>query len=828
MLQTTILYFSGDTLPKDSIVVKARNTQIDFPVDYQSKDSSWVDLKNRKAYLFGDAEVKYGDITLTAGYIMIDFSDNSVYAHGVFDSAGNVLAKPVFVQGDETFRADTIRYNFKSKKAIIKEVTTEFEGSFLHGGITKKQANNHIHLIDGKFTTCNLDHPHYYFNISKAKVIPDDKIVSGPAYLVIEDVPLPLGLPFGFFPNKKGSTSGIVLPEFGDEQNRGFFLRRGGYYFAINDYVDLLLSGDIYSKGSYALYARSNYKKRYKMNGSFDVSFNNNKFGYRGLDNYRVDRLYRVMWKHRQDPKARPNSNFSADVNISSSAYDRWNSYADASYMNNSKQSSISYSKVWPGTPFSLSIAARQTQNSRDSSVNVTLPDLAFNMSRIYPFKRKSAIGKQQWYEKIGVSYTANMTNQIHVREDSLLSIRYDNLNNGIQHSFPVNTTLKLLKHINLTPSFQYSERWYTRELNRAWQPDSVGANTGSVASDWNYGFSRIWDYRASVAANTTIYGMMQFKAGKIKAIRHVMTPGVSFSYLPDFGKPRYGYYDDYYRIQYNNSTGQYDTVSYVYSVFEGLPYGTPARGGAGSVAFNLGNNFEMKVKTKQDTTVGEKKIKLLESLAFNTNYNILADSLNWSPISMSGRTNIGKLNLSFSSSFDPYAIRNDEYGNPKRINMAEIAETGHLVRLTAANISLGFSMAANSKKQNDGNKTSQLYGYPDDYVDFDMPWDVRINYNFRYAKPYFESSITQSLQLTGELKITSKWKVNISSGWDFVANKITYTTINIYRDLHCWEASLQLIPFGLHKSYSFQINVKSALLQDLKLAKRRSWYDNF
>lgn len=826
--QIIVFYFSGDTIKQDSIVVKAKKSEIDFPVDYQSKDSSDVDMKNRKAYLFGEAEVSYGDIVLTADYIMIDFSDNSVYACGRTDSAGNVVGKPVFVQGEETFKADTIRYNFKSKKAIIKEVTTEFEGSYLHGGITKRQDNNQIHLIDGKFTTCNLDHPHFYFNISKAKMIPDDKIVSGPAFLVIEDVPLPLGIPFGFFPNKKGSTSGIIFPEFGEEQNRGFFLRRGGYYFAINDYVDLLLSGDVYSKGSYALYARSNYKKRYKMSGSFDLSYNSNKFGYRDLDNYRVDRLYRVMWKHSQDPKARPNSTFSADVNISSSAYDRWNSYNDASYMNTNKTSSISYSKIWPNTPFSLSVAMKQSQNSTDSTVNISLPDMSFNMSRIYPLKRKNMVGKQRWYEKIGISYSAVMTNQVHVREDSLLNIGFQNLNNGIKHSIPINTTLKLFKQINITPSFQYTERWYTKELNRVWQPDSAGAVTGSLQSDYAARFSRVWDYQASVGANTTIYGMFNFKGGPVKAFRHVINPSVNFSYLPDFGLPRYGYYDDYYRIQYNNNTGQYDSVSYVYSVFEGLPYGTPARGGSGSVNFNLGNSFEMKVRNRADTITGEKKIKLLESLSFSTSYNIMSDSLNWAPVNMTGRTSLGKLNINFSSLFDPYAITLDEYDKPVRINRAALTENGSIIRLTSANVSVGLNLNSTKKGTEKKEATSQLYGYPDNYVDFSMPWNLRVSYNFWYAKPYFESKITQSLQITGDINITGKWKIAVTTGWDFVANKVTYTSINIYRDLHCWEASLNLVPFGTYKQYSFQINVKSAMLQDLKLTKKRSWYDNF
>lgn len=815
---------SDDIMTDTVINIPKKKSEIDNPVFYTSRDSSFFDLVVQKAYLYGEAKVIYGDITLTADYIMMDFGNNEVYAHGITDSLGEVMGKPVFKQGDETFDADTIRYNFRSKKGLIKEVTTDMDGSFLHGGKTKKHPNNHVHMVDGKFTTCDLDHPHFYFKIKKAIVIPDDKIVSGPAFLVIEDIPTPLGLPFGFFPNKKGSTSGVIIPEFGEEVNRGFFLRNGGYYWAINDFVDLRLTGDIYTKGSWAVRSRVNYKLRYKMSGYLDASYNVNKIGYQGLDNYSSNNLYRIVWRHTQDPKARPNSTFSADVNISSSAYDRYNAYSTTNFMQNNKQSSISYSKVWPNSPFSLTAAFRQTQNSRDSSVNLTLPDVSFNMSRIYPFKRKNPVGGAKWYEKIGLSYSAMLTNQLNTKEDSILTSVWSDFNNGIRHTIPVNTSIKVLKFFSLSPSFTYTERWYTKSLNRYWD-----TTQNAELTDFQSGFNRVWDYNAGASLNTKLYGLAQFTSGPLRAVRHVVTPSVSFQYRPDFGTPEYGYYDDYNRIQYNTNTGQYDTVSYIYSIYEGAPYGTPTRGGSGSVVFNIANNLEAKIRNRADTVTGSKKIKILESLNFSTNYNIMADSLNWAPLSMNGRTRIGKLEISFNSIFDPYAIAKNPYTDTyQRINKSEFEETGNLFRMTSASLTSSFSLNPKSRGKKDESQTEMLYGYPDAYVDFDIPWNLRVSYNLRYNKPYDEKTITQTLQVSGELNLTKKWKIRMTSGWDFANNKITYTTLDIYRDLHCWEASLRLIPFGIHKSYTFQINVKSAILQDLKLSKRRSWYDNF
>ncbi|MBQ3833074.1 MAG: LPS-assembly protein LptD, partial [Bacteroidales bacterium] len=669
-------------------------------------------------------------------------------------------------------------------------------------------------MTHGKFTTCDLPDPHFYFNLSKAIVIPDDKIISGPANLVVEDVPTPIGIPFGFFPNKKGGTSGIIIPEFGDEENRGFFLRNGGYYWAINDYVDLTVLGDIYSKGSWGAGMIMNYKLRYKFNGSLSFKYNRNLFGYRGLSNFSASNQYALRWKFTQDSKANPNSTFSADVNMSSTDYDKYNSYNVNNYMTSTKQSSVSYSYVFPNTPLSMSVALKHSQNSNTGSIDLTLPEFAFNMSRIYPFKRKKAVGKSRFYEKISIAYTMNATNKIRTNDADFFNIPYDSITNGIIHRIPINASFKLFKYTTLTPSFNYNERWYFKRFSKQWN-DSENL----LETDYASTFARVWDYNASLSWSTTIYGMFNFRKGKVKALRHVFSPNVSFSYVPDFGKEKYKYYGTYSRVMYNNSTGQYDTVSNMYSMFEGLPYGTPNKGGSGTVNITLGNNLEMKLRNLKDTTKDNMKIKLLESFNISTNYNIFADSLRWAPISITARTRIKVVDISFNTTLDPYAIAQNEYGTYQRINKALVKTNGHLVRMTIGYLTVGFSLNSKARDKKIAEQQESLYdiiyGYPNSYVDFNVPWNLRVSYTFRYTKPYDEMKITQTLNVSGELNITKKWKISVATGYDFEAKKMSPTTIDIYRDLHCWEMSLHVVPFGQHKSYAFQINVKASMLQD-------------
>ena len=816
---------------------KSTKIEVDEPVKYNCEGKAYFDFINKKAYLYEKANVDYGDINLTADYMEVNFSNKEVYAYGIADSAGAIPGKPKYKEGEEVFISDTIRYNFETKKGIVKNVTTEFEGSFLHGGTTKIHPNKHVHMINGQFTTCELDHPHFYFQITKAKVIPDDKIVSGPAYLVIEDIVTPIGLPFGFFPNKKGGCSGVIIPNVGNEEARGLFLRDGGYYWAINDYVDLTFLGDIYSKGSWAIGLKSNYKVRYRYNGRLSLNYNKNIFGYEGLPDYRKQDLFEFIWQYNQDSKARPNSTFSADVNMSSTKYDYNNAYNPANYMSTNKQSSISYSYNFPNLPFNFVATARHNQNNSSGSIDFNLPDIAFSMNRIYPLKRRVKVGQSAWYEKVGVSYSMNMTNKIRTNEKDFFNIKYDSISNGIVHRIPISTSFDVLKYTTLTPSFNYNERWYFKTMTKSWEipPADTLNPAGILASGYNAGFARCWDYSASLDWRTQVYGMYVFKGDKnIKAIRHVVSPSLSLSYVPDFGKEKYGFYENYNQIVYNNHTGQYDTITRVYSRFEGLPYGGPPSGGSGLLNFNLGNNLEMKLKDKantNDTVSKDKKLKLLESLAFSTSYNIFADSLKWSPLNINGRTKITFLDLSFRATLDPYSIEENAYGQFLRVNkfMWQSERKSKLARLTTAYTTIGFSLNSKKieKKESSLNPYEILYGYPEHYVDFDIPWNLSINYAFNYSKPYETSSIVQTLNFSGDFNLTKKWKISFSSGYDIKRKEVTYTTIDVYRDLHCWEASLHLVPFGSHKSYMFQINVKASELQDLKLTKRRSWYDN-
>ena len=756
-----------DSLHVDTIAIPnfgkskhSKSKDFDVPVYYNSDDSLLNDMKNRKAFLYGNAVVKYEDMTINAAFIEVDLDKKEVYAYGRTDG-DSIVGKPEFNQGDETFVADTIRYNFNSKKGIIKNVTTVYDGAYLIGGKTKLHENKHIHMTHGKFTTCDLPDPHFYFNLSKAIVIPDDKIISGPANLVVEDVPTPIGIPFGFFPNKKGGTSGIIIPEFGDEENRGFFLRNGGYYWAINDYVDLTVLGDIYSKGSWGAGMIMNYKLRYKFNGSLSFKYNRNLFGYRGLSNFSASNQYALRWKFTQDSKANPNSTFSADVNMSSTDYDKYNSYNVNNYMTSTKQSSVSYSYVFPNTPLSMSVALKHSQNSNTGSIDLTLPEFAFNMSRIYPFKRKKAVGKSRFYEKISIAYTMNATNKIRTNDADFFNIPYDSITNGIIHRIPINASFKLFKYTTLTPSFNYNERWYFKRFSKQWN-DSENL----LETDYASTFARVWDYNASLSWSTTIYGMFNFRKGKVKALRHVFSPNVSFSYVPDFGKEKYKYYGTYSRVMYNNSTGQYDTVSNMYSMFEGLPYGTPNKGGSGTVNINLGNNLEMKLRNLKDTTKDNMKIKLLESFNISTNYNIFADSLRWAPISITARTRIKVVDISFNTTLDPYAIAQNEYGTYQRINKALVKTNGHLVRMTIGYLTVGFSLNSKARDKKIAEQQESLYdiiyGYPNSYVDFNVPWNLRVSYTFRYTKPYDEMKITQTLNVSGELNITKKWKIRV------------------------------------------------------------------
>ncbi|MBN1185972.1 MAG: LPS-assembly protein LptD [Bacteroidales bacterium] len=845
-----------DTTLHDTINIhgpRKKEDAVDAKVDYKSADTLIIDLTNKTIYLHKDAQVIYKDIQLDAAYIEFDMANNEVYAEGKLDTVGVPYGKPAFKDGGQSFDAENLRYNFKTKKGIIKHAISPQEGGYLHAGVTKKQADGTIHVKDGKYTTCDLEHPHFYIAMTKAKVIPDDKIVSGPAYLVVADVPLYfLGIPFGFFPNTKKSKAGILIPSYGEEKVRGFYLRHGGWYMPINDYMDFQITFDVYSMGSWGARSQTRYVKRYKFSGNFEGNFNKNVYGDKGLPDYYEKKDYRVTWVHRQDQKANPSSNFNANVNVSSSSYDRNNSYSTQDYLTNTKNSSISYSKNWLGTPFFLDVNANYTQNSTTEQVDMILPSASFRMNRIYPFKSKKSVGKPKWYEQLQLSYSSNFENRISTYDSIVFTdAMFDDMKYGYSHGVPFSTNFKFLKFCNLSPSLSYKGVIYGSRTLKYYDADYVdpedntrGRVVDTIIPGLNYAHAVIPSISLSV--DPTVYGMYQpiNPNSKLIAVRHVMKPSARFSFTPDINKmgliPKSLYYDSlvYDDVQTNRH------IAREYSIYEGYIYGTPlAPGRSGSVSFSLRNNFEMKVRTPKDTAQDEKKVKLLDVLDFTMSYNPFAnkkETTQWSDINATASNSYfnNKLNVRLRGNFNHYQYYRVPDSKSFKILTPYPFRT---LRLTSASLTLGTSFKSKQKKSTpDSNKPAGEEGVEpidegiteenvyNDYVDFNIPWDFRIDYSYNYSKPYDVTTekITQSLTFSGNLSLTPKWKIGFRSGYDIVAKDFTYTSFNIFRDLHCWEMRFSVVPFGYRQNYNFMINIKTAILRDLKYEKKQSWYD--
>ena len=866
----SIIYLGGDTVQNfnennitDTNIVQVEDTNtvnvkpssgnksIDVPFSYNGMDSTAFDIANQTVYLYGEAYVIYGDIRLEADFISVNMQTKIIEAYGIDDSLGNVQGRPKFKDATQEFDADTIRYSLSSKKGIIKGVITEQGGGYLHSGKTKKLPNNQICIKNGKFTTCDREHPHFYLSLSKAKVIPGEQIVAGPSYLVIEDVPLPIGLPFGIFPDQNKNASGIIIPSYGEEEKRGFFLRDGGYYFHINDYVDTKVLFDIYTNGSWGIKDITNYKKKYKFSGNFKLDYSELYVGEPFEPNYTKSTAYWVKWKHVQDQKARPNSSFSANVNMGSSKYKAYNATTDHDRLSGSLSSSVNYRLKFPNSPFNLNVNASQSQNNTSEFsgyMDVTLPQLSFSMSRVYPFKRKNRVGKAKWYEKVGVSYNNNFKNVItQVHEDTIFTPEgMDQFRNGIIQKVPLSTSLKVFKYLNLSPRADYTERWYFKSINRTYESMVISPTDtlyDQFTVDTLNGFSRAWDYRVSLPISTEIYGMYQFigKDPAVQAVRHKMTPTVSFDWRPDFGEAQYGYYQ-YFTLN--------DGKEVMYSKYDGGSgawrgiYGTPPKGKYGRMAFSLNNNLEMKVRNRKDSVKTNKKISLLKSLNFSTAYNLALDSLNWSDINVRANTSLIKIfRVNFNTRLTLYD--NDTTGHLYNTFLYE--SKNQLFRLVSWNLSLGATIDSKgiSPGKNKRNITradeevSNATGIPIDafyiYSDFSVPWNFSVDYSLIMNSNMFvvntqswEKNITQTLRFQGQISLTKNWIFNFNSGYDLEKHEFSYTSLIFTRDLHCWQMSLNLIPFGTYKSYTFKINVKAAMLKDLALPMRRNWIDNF
>ncbi|RGG48759.1 LPS-assembly protein LptD [Odoribacter sp. AF21-41] len=804
-----------DTIRNDSTQSKPL---FDDLIDYNADDSVRFSIQEKKVYLYGNGFVKYLTTELRADYIELDMDKKLAMATGVPDSVGKLKGTPKFKDGGQEFESTELHYNFDTKKGYVTEIITQEGEGYIQGKTTKKMSDSVYCVKHGMYTTCDEhDHPHFGLNMSKAKMIKDKKIFVGFTNLELEGIPLPIFIPFGFFPITKKATSGIIMPTYGEERMRGFNLRGGGYYIYINDYIDMNITGDIYTNGSWGLQYATQYRKRYKFNGNLNFTISKNYVSEKGLPDYQESSDWSVRWTHTQDGKANPYSSFSASVDMSSANNNYYNANTVDGIANQRKQSSISWSKKWPESPFSLSGSFNHSQNSRDSSIAITLPNLSLRMTQIYPFRKKGKSGEMKWYDNIGVSYSAELRNSIQTKEDKLFKSSFErDWSNGFKHNIPISLQFKIAKDVTFTPSLNYNGYLNLKTIEKIWIPDT-SANGGQFITRDVPGLNYSHDYSASgsIGYTPTIYGMFMFKPGcKVVAIRHMIRPSISASYPPaikPLGNYKKSYFDGEKEVEYD--------------IHEGLTYRPNTTGGkqSGSISFSLDNNVEMKVRNDKDTTGDEefKKVKLLESFRLSTSYNPFADSMNFSNISISARTKIlnNKVDLNFSGTIDPYAIDT----NNVRYNKYH----GKLGRLTNATISTNFSFSADNG-QNKEKKNDLVGGFYDDYMDFDVPWNISISYNFTYSRPspYRSPTISQIVNFSGDLSLTPKWKLTFQSGYDIKNKEVTSTSFSVTRDLHCWEMTFNCMPFGQHQSYNFEIHVRSSLLRDLKLTKRDSWYD--
>ncbi len=833
-----------DTGATMQTTLKKRKGAIDSKVVYSATDSIVLDLESSKVYMYRDADIKYEKIHQAAGFIELNFKTNILKARPLIDSTGKQIGKPVFSESDQEFTSEQIDYNFKTTKGIIKNVITQEGQGYLHGEVVKKLKDNVSNLNHGGYTTCNLPHPHFSIKFTRAKVIPNNKIVTGPAFLTIEDVPLPLVLPFGLFPNKRGQTSGILIPTYGESRERGFYLENGGYYFGINEYMELKLIGDIYSRGSWALKPTFNYKKRYKYNGSFNFTYAINTEGIRETPNFTKRRDFRVFWSHVQDPRARPKSRFSASVNFVSNTMNKYNPQTTQDMLTNTFSSSISYQTSLMRDKLAFSATVSHSQNTTTRMVNLTAPYISLSANRFYPFRKPGKTSSFKWYDNVSVNYSMTAQNEVNVADSLLFTpAMYNSFRNGMQHKIPLNLSFKLLRYFTLGNSLEYTERWYSKTVRREWVNDTLwnGENykVGYISQDTIDGFRSARDFSFTSSLNTTLYGLVQFKRGPVRAIRHVLKPSVALTLRPDFGNPWYGYY----------KTVQSDTLGNMsrYSVFDGLGfrslYGTPPDGRSGRIGFGLSNNLEMKVRSRSDTITGMKKVVLLESVSLTSSYDLARDTLQWATVNLDARTTLfKKLVVRYTAIWDPYVVT--ETG--KRLNQFEWDVNRRILRKqsTSWNFSFNYDFASGKKKTPTAaaqaaqdSETEEVLNEaafnPQGFIDWNNPWSFSMRYNLNYTGQYMPANgnikgkVIQTLGFTGDINVTPKWKVSMSSDYDLKLNKLSYASVNIYRDLHCWEMRLNWIPIGYYKSWNFYIKVKASVLQDLKLTRKKDFRDN-
>lgn len=861
-----------DSIPSDTI--SSNQSTLDAPVDYTANDSIIFTADNW-GHLYGESNVNYQTLSIKGEKVSMNLDSSTVYASYGIDTLGHEFGFPVFKDGDTEYEMKSVNYNFKTKKGFIKNVVTQQGEGYIVAELAKKNADDSFFMCDGKYTTCDQhEHPHFYMMLTKAKVRPKKDVVTGPAYLVIEGLPLPLAIPFGFFPFTGKYSSGVIMPSYGDDMDRGFSLRNGGYYFAINDYVDLALTGEIYTKGSWGISARSQYKKRYKFNGSFDFNYMYTKYGDRDIPStFSEAKDYRINWTHSQDPKANMYRTLSANVSYSTSSFNRYNqeSLYSLGGTANTKSSSVTLTQRFPNSPFSMSANVTANQVTADSTVSLTLPNMTITMSRIYPFKRKNAVGSEKWYEKIQMSYTGDLKNSVVTKDNELLNADFKkDWKTGMQHRIPVSATFSLFNYINVTPSFNYTERWYKSSVSRRWNAESQQ----NVVADTAYGFYRSYDYNYNVGMQTILYGFYEpkFKIGKIKTIRHVFTPSISFGGNPDFSDPKYGSYKSY---NYIDANGKVQTETY--SPFSNQMFSPPSAGQNASVNFAFDNNLEMKVATDNDST---KIISLIDNFNMSFNYNAMGPKGGkWSNINTNLRLKLSRsLMVNIAALWDPYDYKWDPSLNTGVRDGLKIANGNGFARLVSTGYSISPSFNQDTFKKwfkkgdKKDNKSSDkkpttdnsLDGENEDNLDMDVvnndsqqsslfsqqkesgeydsngylrnevKWNLGISYSMSYNSSYdndrrdFKGVLTHNLSFNGSIQPTKNWSFTFLTSYDVKEKNFPYVNCTLSRNLHCWNLSASFIPFGPQASYYVSLIVNSSMLQDLKYEQRNrpSSYD--
>ena len=857
-----------DSIHADSIN-RQKSNGLNAPVEFASDDSLVYIAPTKQVRLYGNAKVKYENMNLESDKVRMALDSSLVHATGSADTAGKLTGSPVFTMGSDKYESDTMSFNFKTKRGFINNVYTEQEDGFLSSQHSKRDSSGVLYLEHGRYTTCDAPHPDFYIALSRAKVRPGKDVVFGPAYLVVADVPLPLAIPYGFFPFTKSYSSGFIMPSYGDESARGFYLRDGGYYFAINDKWDLKLLGEIYTKGSWGLSAASNYRKRYRYNGSFFFSYQNTKNGDKGMPDYSEQTSFKIQWSHRQDSKANPFSSLSASVNFATTSYERDNlnsMYNPQSYTQSLRTSSVSWTTNFSSLGMTLSGTTNLSQNMRDSTISLQLPDLNVSVSRFYPFKRKKMAGKERWYEKISMSYTGHLSNSINTKEDLLFkSNLIKDWSNGMQHNIPINANFTVLKYINVNPSFNFTDRMYTNKVMKSWDEA-----TQTEVADTTYGFYNVYNWSMSLSASTKLYGFWlpsrKIFGDKIQAIRHVLTPQVSFSYAPDFGASRYGYYATYQKTDADGNVTLQE-----YSPYTGSLFGVPGKGKTGNISFDLSNNIEMKVKSDKDST-GFRKISIIDELGLSMGYNMAAKERPWSDLSMRIRLKWWK-NYTFNMTavFATYAYELSENGTPYVGTHTEYSR-GRFGRFQGMSQNFSFTLTPEKLKKlfSGGDKDDDDDDYRDNddtgvetnidddminaqrgarkqsagkaetdedgYMKFSMPWSLTVGYGvtmrentagkFNTESMRYPYKFTQTLNFSGNVRLSDGWNISFSSGYDFEEHDISMTTASLQRDLHCFNMSCSVV-LAPYTSYNFSFRCNAATLTDALKYDKRSGYSN-